>query len=827
MTVGRLTLVAVAWIVGGVAFAADVRMPGGKPLPAKSPAIQPKIKVVLPVWLAHAGCDLLLAPDQPKKAEGPATQFLERFALAGQTDTPAADGEIKPLEATVGQRTFCLLARLKKDEKGNEKDTIAEYVGWVDKRLLLLSPDCLEVTETKLHRKAMVVRTKKDVLDRGEEGAFFDSPALTGKPLEVHKLHQIFFVYAEAPIDPDKPEKGSALLLGTSPRFKPEDPERRVFGWGNAASLCQWNTREGIEFNETTFATRAKNDDDLAAVYLTEKGAKLALDQAKGKVLTKDEREEVKVVLREPFLVEKRPDKSEVKVPIEPKPRTMRIAVLNKLDQLKPPLYEVGLPGGFYDKDGNQKMEAPEAEELKMRLAQVQEGLTKIEIVFVVGRAEWARLWFEEMKGVVEDIIGDAKKLAKPENVRVGLVVYGNKGDVLKELELTSLDKDGDKKLKDMVRDLELLGTTDPSMPLLAAIKRATEQPFTHTSYGRKLIVVCGHFGDYADDTAPFNKFKALATRFVPDKERPPIELLALHMTTPTNASKQTELFEKQFKALGGELDELTQKPGMLFPARSRFVSVDTSKDAADARRAVHERYKALIEQQDRLSAEFAKAGRVGTGDIIRGVYGKDAAEIARRNGFDRLADGQQVFHTGFIWEKSLIQKEDQVRRRILVNLQELAVVTKGVDAIRNQSPGLSVQKRIHAGVVALVQGQAGYTTIPEESPDMALKRTSGLNFKSPLLERYVSRTERSNAAIEAELQNIYHRGYLLEDIGTGQEYEYSQRPTKVGEFDGVPEWVRGPKPKPKPRDFPLGGSEASSDKQFKWFWIDFDKEWP
>jgi len=199
-------------------------------------------------------------------------------------------------------------------------------------------------------------------------------------------------------------------------------------------------------------------------------------------------------------------------------------------------------------------------------------------------------------------------------------------------------------------------------------------------------------------------------------------------------------------------------------------------------------------------------------------------------NYIKNLENGYQLFDYGYVWTKGPAGKA-QLRKKLLLNDGELVDIINMLARLehkKGEPPFKEVMTRI-------IKAQAGELikndprSIEELSLDDLYKMTNGLTFRDSLLTRRLKdfKEGKERKQLQHDLNERYRlvkHKMILEDVRAGRVYKYEPIIDDKN-FGGieVTKWGRQKDTgKDKKRDFRIPG-----DDSLKWYWIDFEGEWP
>ncbi len=848
-----LALLAAA-LAPAAASALPVRTPDGAPTtPAQSAAAGLTV-----VWVAHADLQPLAEPKAAAApSDAPALKYMERLFVAGRRPTDKElenenkkkddkkdDKNFRPVTAVSGGTTYWLLVRI---DARNRIDTL---VGWVDERVLVKGSGCLTRPESRLLRKAMVVNSVDMVkAGKGRAEYFSRPPAPNDRPTADVAIFQVYFVYGET--EPDE-EKSGALLLGTAPLFSPEAGDeiaKTVIGWMKKDRLCQWDSREGVDFEPLTFVRerqkvpvrvyKEKGDAEKALKHtgpVDESKVLLTEPEPEGNtLLTPEERLRKYVADRDAGDAKRRDQAVDIDAPAEDAyARAMRFPVLDTFTtDGRNRLLKVGVVGDFYGGGGVIAKERIAA--MTKQLNDMEQFLGTIDIVFVLCNGNQMADWARQMMSVAEHI---AKTRALGQKVRVAVVVYGDTANTVKHLlPFTDVSKPSDAaEVAQVFKKFQMEVNTKVRSQVWKGLEEAGGLLRRSNPFTRKLVVLCGHFGNEttrtdADEEAAAAKF---LEAFAPDKAEAPVDLLAVQMMGKENGSENTEAFARQANLIGAKLTKYTQT--WAFPSTYKFARVDRDGDVKPAAEAVTGRYNAVRDEQKALLDEVNKLRRGENRVFVGGRPGPVLKKLLEGKITEaellKLGAGAQVFDIGYVWEKTS-GGVAQMRPFILVNGADAEVVAKAVEKMEDSPPNTSFPDLLETAAREVYLKQTGEPNF-KQGAERILDREMGLKFRSDLFRLAIGPLPPvvdvdQEKARQSELQRVYYHRKLLDDVRTGKAFLYREEKKKVGAVEGIVSWSKGEQSvRDQARSFPLGEkADAARPTRQQWYWIDFTREWP
>ncbi|MBI2479389.1 MAG: hypothetical protein HYV60_12380, partial [Planctomycetia bacterium] len=432
-------------------------------------------------------------------------------------DAPALEGNGKPthrlnfldqyyvadLYPKVGQPTHAYLA--KPIDRLDLR--IRQHVGWVPWSLCLCftgaGPLALRDKETLIDRKAMLVTylrdapasTSKgfvsstpqrevdaalaaDVLRR--ETGFFDRPETKENgALELCRkgLFEIYYVYDET---------NTHLFLGSERNVPGENRRQEILlGWVPKSRLCQWNTREAVEFNKRDITERTQP----ALVFFNENDLSQFLNATRPPTLDELRAREPKVLIAW----------EELKTCTEWPHNLPRYPILGEFGQWPSnAAYKVGIIGHVYGSQQQLLLTEQQLRDLQDKADRLMQGVSTIQIAFLIDATDSMREWFPVAQQAVKRIFDEVRNLNadKVQVERMSCAVHFYRSDKEREIGLMlETHPFGDERDAIGVLDsAKALGGESRQEIFAAIFDSLTKQPFQPEA--TKILIVIGDGGD-------------------------------------------------------------------------------------------------------------------------------------------------------------------------------------------------------------------------------------------------------------------------------------------------------------------------------------------
>jgi hypothetical protein len=184
-----------------------------------------------------------------------------------------------------------------------------------------------------------------------------------------------------------------------------------------------------------------------------------------------------------------------------------------------------------------------------------------------------------------------------------------------------------------------------------------------------------------------------------------------------------------------------------------------------------------------------------------------------------------QILMYGWVWEKAKSSKGscNQVRIKMLTEEYDRLQLARLLEDIENANPGRKPSPENIAKILNNAgTGEKDKEIKTDNLSDHRLK-SNGLFARSPLLSKPFGDLK-DDESFQNELNKLYMKRRLLEDIGKNEKSEFVQGFETLGDGTKIPVIKRIGEPKKEPRMFRPYGSTILTTK---WVWLDFEDEWP
>lgn len=557
-------------------------------------------------------------------------------------------------------------------------------------------PESLCAGGSPIHRKAMLINRLQEgtgVEALTQKVRFLAGPHADSAPLQSYALFNIFYIFAETP---------THFLLGREPRIKDWVTDKDdLLGWVPRQRVCQWNTREAVEFNKRDMP-RAAGQATTTDPHTAAPGQRDAqrccrtqpcriyqeLDQLKAYVDTAN-------VDRVPPFAEEDPAVGEWRFD---QPRFPLIDVdsgASVVPYKGNTLYRVGFIGDvFRQSAGTNKVErvatSAQIDQLHSRVRSVQERLAKIQLCFIIDGTfsmdPWVKAAANAVNAIVSglnDRIGQGPQGQSTiaahgaQSIEISVNFYRNVRDQPKDIEFHPFQRPSE--ARELLDNAEPFGGGDYHEQVFAAICRRlqakdsasdpvqTGQPsvsrMAFEPNAIKIVVLIGDDGNDPNDAAygtneVCKQIQALAGPS-------PVAFLAF----PVGTGQRRELFVTQMKQIAQRLAQaesaaFSVKRTLDADIKARLeamtAQVAVSSDAAQIVEGIYARVALALTEKDYLqkSLEYLYAGAQIPDDLLRDTDFSAAGE-------KDAAAARRAF--GVIWKKRM---EDLIHKQKLETLE-------------------------------------------------------------------------------------------------------------------------------------------------------------
>ncbi len=543
--------------------------------------------------------------------------------------------------------------------------------GWIPRQYCLLfsgiyagtGPEGLRDPRSTIHRKAMLVNrfvSNNKLPDLLTEVHFLNRPDNRGQSLCKRSLFSIYYIYAET---------AEFLLLGTEPRIgEVSEDAQQLLGWVPRTRVCQWNTREAVEFNKQALLTQARKQP--CRIFLNEDELKAYLEKADEAAIPPVAEEDLSVTSW-------RHDQARFPL-IESEEGPSVISVLGNR------LYRIGFIGDVFQhspQTGNLERvaTAPQIESLKAKVEMLQRRIAKVQICFLIDATFSMDPWISAASDAINKIAsGVTDRLSTSQAVRnmeFSVNFYRDAGDGPSAYLPTPFQP-----LSDALLELKKANPSGGGRPyelMFAAICKRLEdrggaganQRMAFDPDAVKILIVIGDDGNDPDDSEYTLDRVCRTIRQTGDVS--PVGFLAF----PVGAGKHRDVFITQAQAIArrlsqAELEAFRASDKQLDDVSRRSLEeltaqVVVSASADDIVTGVYKRFQFAMQEKEyyQRALEYLYAGREISADLVREV--QDSA--AGRRADDSAAGTPTARAYGVVWQRRM---DDLIRKNGLEPLQ-------------------------------------------------------------------------------------------------------------------------------------------------------------
>jgi hypothetical protein len=192
---------------------------------------------------------------------------------------------------------------------------------------------------------------------------------------------------------------------------------------------------------------------------------------------------------------------------------------------------------------------------------------------------------------------------------------------------------------------------------------------------------------------------------------------------------------------------------------------------------------------------------------------------------FNSNTINSKILMYGWVWEKVKSSRGsfNQVRIKMLTEEYDRLILARLLEDIENANPGRKPSPENIAKILNNV-GIAEKDKVQKSDIlfDHRLK-SNGLMAQSPILSKPFGDLK-DDESFHSELNKLFMKRRLLEDIGKNEKSEFVQGFEDLGDGTKIPVIKRIGEPKKEPRMFRPSGSTILTTK---WVWLDLEDEWP
>ncbi len=586
--------------------------------------------------------------------------------------------------------------------------------GWIQKGHCLefhrddarQGPESLTAAPSPIHRKAMLVNRLEGeggVRMLTEKIPFTDRPDDRGNPLQPRALFSIYYVFAETPTH-------SHFLLGQEPRIKDWVADKSdLLGWVPRQRVCQWNTREAVEFNKRDLRQHKRTQP--CRIFLEPDQLKVYLEKA--------DPEQVPPVAEEDMsLTEWRFDQARFPL-VEADAGPSVIHVRGNT------LYRIGFIGDVFRQSasGNRVERlatAQQIDDLRARVETLQRRIAKVQLCFIIDGTFSMDPWIKAAADAVNEIItGVTDRAKQAKQLEISVNYYRNQRDQPKDLEFHGFRRAAEARI--LLDNAEPFGGGDQHEQMFLAICRrlqakddpnatpqpgeTTPSPMAFDANAVKILVLIGDDGNDPNDKTYTVDEVCRQIRAVGGTS--PIAFLAF----PVGKGSRKHLFVDQAKQISAQLaqaelatfagkgtvdadlkkglEALTAQVKVTSSSRQIIDTICARFDLAITEKTIYQRCLECLHAGSKIPDDvMATLDLRATSDkdveTTRRTYGviwknrmEDMIRDQKLETLQLAAHGVQLFREGWIAERDP-QETAQSGERISPSIQHVVLMNKG-----------------------------------------------------------------------------------------------------------------------------------------------------
>ena len=799
------------------------------------------------------------------KKEFPAVPFTKEELISDLDYFLIVNDGIKPLKSPgkdsepsgAPPMKFCekifqaIAGPIQKDDKqyylacryeGNNKLVIH---GWIPDDSILLNFDAKVSDGTGITRKALIINSKEWIIKNGNKlpipvKGFLEE---SGKS-EPIRFFNIMFVYKE--LFNKNPEK-HMFLLGFDPSIpKAINAPDILVGWIPAKALCQWNTRQAIQWNDDNKKAGVKDlRKSVGKIFKTQKDLKAFTDQLQNENIEPSGLLGSEIVDKTTgFSVPWGLDQPRYPIlDLKPGEKALNIGKFGHF-------VKIGMIGNFQKSDGT-FVNAQEVSNERERGRNIKEGMEQTYILFVIDDTSSMETAFNKIvPECIENVIKTVKDLNK---VKVAVCFYndfnnksprknldetvkfhewvplsmGLKSPVIKMLE-EHKTKDGGDKLE------------QPIHGLLHGLTKASVEP---PSWSRKVVFVIGDMGNHLEGNLDQNVEKdsqKIAELLTPSNNSP-WEFLPLQV--PHANGTGAALKDADYKLYKKQMDYIAE---LFRIRREKAVEniADIKLETKVSTLTLQNYDNLLIELNNRTNAyeEKKRIIIVQLENLVRGTFvpgSKFSNEVLEAFNAENVnvkllsEGGYQIFEEGWVTENDgEVRHKPQIKTMLFMETSAFNDIVKILKAVVENYKTNDLEIVTNAVIKALTGDRDKFKDI-----DAVKKAIEGIKFNSKLLDLLFPKGSIQNnlknvlLPPEALAENMLRLTYLkelYEDIGNNKTSEYQIIQKTLENNFMVPVYARvNGTTREQQRFFKPIGSNSNKGTSLEFIWLDNNKEFP
>lgn len=799
------------------------------------------------------------------KKEFPAVPFTKEELISNLDYFLIVNDGIKPLKSPgkdsepsgAPPMKFCekifqaIAGPIQKDDKQYylacryEGDNKLVIHGWIPDDSILFNFDAKVSDGTGITRKALIINSKEWIINNGNKlpvplKGFLEE---SGKNQPI-RFFNIMFVYKELfSKDPEKHQ----FLLGFDPSIpKAINAPDILAGWVPAKALCQWNTRQAIQWNDdnkkagvvdprTSIGKIFKTDKDLEAFTNQLQNEKIEpLGLLGSEIVDKTTGFSIPWGIDQP------------RYPILELTPNQRALNLGKFGQV----LKIGMIGNFQKSDGT-FVNAQEVSNERERGRNIKEGMEQTYILFVIDDTSSMDAAFNKIvPECIKNVIKTVKDLNK---VKVAVCFYndfnnksprksldetvkfhewvplslGLKSPVIKMLE--------EHKTKDGGDPLE-----QPIHGLLHGLTKASVEP---PSWSRKVVFVIGDMGNHLKGNLDQNieKDSQKIAELLTPVNNSPWEFLPLQV--PHARGEDVALKDPDYKLYKKQMDYIAE----LFRIR-REKAVENIADIKLETKVS----TITLQNYDNLLSELNKRTNlyeekkvkiiIQLENLVRGTFvpgSKFSNEVLEAFNAENVnvkllsEGGYQIFEEGWVTQLDGEERpKAQIKTMLFMERSAFNDIAKILKIVVKNWKTNDLEIVTNAVIKALTGDRDNFKDLNEVE-----KAIKGIMFNSQLLKLLFDKGLKGNLknvllgpkALADNMLRLSYLKELSEDIGNNQISEYEIIQIILENNFKVPAYARViGTTRNQQRFFKPIGSNSNDDKtKLEFIWLDNDKEFP
>lgn len=725
--------------------------------------------------------------------------------------------------------------------------------GWIPDDSVLFNEDAIFTQTSGVTRKALIINTKDWITKNGNKLPVpvlgFLNNSVKREPI---RFFNIMFVFKE--IKSKNPEIGHQFLLGFDPNIANSETASVVLaGWIPANALCQWDTRQAIQWNDDNMKVGIKDPrENPGKIFKTKEDLEKFCSP----------KENLKSAKNDPvgLLASEIVDSNGNSVPWKiDQPRYPILSMEQQqivLGEGFGSALKIGLIGSFQRDDGK-FVDADEVNKQRDLGIQIKAGMEQTYILFVIDdTASMEPAFNDVVPKCIENVI---KTVKDPTKVNIAVCFYNDfKSNEEKNKKGASLD--------DTFEFLPWTPLTDGlKTPIIDVLKKhqtkdggdALEQPIHGLLRGlekasidiprhaRKIVFVIGDMGNHVSDNLKQDiakdsqKIAELLTR----GNDSPWEFLPLQVPHPRGGQAARD--DDDYKLYAKQMDNIHK---LVRERREEAIKkIDDSVLKAQIKlqdigsTIAVENYEAMLKELNSRTSLYEDKKKniiAELQEIVRGTFppgSKFSSEVSEAFSNENVnvkllsEGGFQIFEEGWVSSHDGASKsKPQIKTMLFMEHKVFSSIENFLKKIKESYKkndlddlGIKVAK--------------GITGDMYRNPEDALKSTEGIKFNSKLLnlirERMLLKEQKQDlkpSDIVEHMKRLSKMALIFEDVLNNQIAEYMEIQKELPGGEPVPDWARVKNSLvEKVRFFQLLGSIGNKEVPIKFIWLDNETELP